>query len=61
MKNSIKLKLGGILAAIVILLSIIVTGTFWTTSIQNKGSQLVNLSGRQRMLIQRFTKEFCFV
>jgi len=61
MKNSIKFKLGGILASIVILLSIIVAATFWTTSIQNTGSQLVNLSGRQRMLIQRFTKEFFFV
>jgi len=60
MKNSIKLKLGGILASIVILLSIVVAATFWTTNIQNKGSQLVNLSGRQRMLIQRFTKEFFF-
>ncbi len=61
MKNSIKFKLGGILASIVILLSIIVAATFWTTSIQNTGSELVNLSGRQRMLIQRFTKEFSFV
>jgi len=60
MKNSIKFKLGGILASIVILLSIIVAATFWTTSIQNTGSELVNLSGRQRMLIQRFTKEFSF-
>jgi methyl-accepting chemotaxis protein len=61
MKNSIKFKLGGILATIVILLFMIVAGTFWTTGIQKTGSQLVNLSGRQRMLIQRFTKEFCFV
>ncbi len=61
MKNSIKFKLGGILASIVILLSVIVAATFWTTNIQNTGTELVNLSGRQRMLIQRFTKEFSFV
>ncbi len=60
MKRSIKLKLGAIIGGLVLLLAVIVGATFWTSGMQKSNAQLINLAGRQRMLIQKYAKEYFY-
>lgn len=55
---SIKYKLGIILCALVCLIIVITAMTFKAVNIQINASKTINLAGRQRMLAQRFSKEF---
>jgi len=60
MNKSIKFKFGVILGGFVFFLAIILFATFWAASAQKKNSTAIDLAGRQRMLAQRFAREFYF-
>ncbi|VAV85516.1 Methyl-accepting chemotaxis protein I (serine chemoreceptor protein) [hydrothermal vent metagenome] len=60
MNKSIKLKFGIILGGFVFFLAIILIATFWAASAQKKNGTAIDLAGRQRMLAQRFAREFYF-
>ncbi len=57
MIHSIKFKLGVVIGGFVFLITAIIAVTFWTVNLQKDYALLINLSGRQRMLAQKFTKE----
>ncbi len=60
MNKSIKFKFGIILGGFVLLLAVILIATFWATGAQKKNGTAIDLAGRQRMLAQRFAREFYF-
>ncbi|VAV85242.1 hypothetical protein MNBD_DELTA01-1748 [hydrothermal vent metagenome] len=55
---SIKYKLGIIIGVFVALLVAAIGVTFWTVNSQKNDSVTINMAGRQRMLSQKYTKEF---
>jgi methyl-accepting chemotaxis protein len=55
---SIKYKLGIIIGVFVALLVAAIGVTFWNVNSQKNDSVVINMAGRQRMLSQKFTKEF---
>lgn len=57
MGNSIKFKLGAILGAFVILVVGTIMATFITVNAQKSDAIVLNVSGAQRMLSQKMTKE----
>lgn len=57
MGNSIKFKLGAILGAFVILVVGTIIATFITVNAQKSDAIVLNVSGAQRMLSQKMTKE----
>lgn len=54
--KSIKGRLGGLFLAFVMLVSISVGATYWGVVTQEKDALVINLAGRQRMLIQLMTR-----
>jgi two-component system nitrate/nitrite sensor histidine kinase NarX len=54
--NSIQVRLGLLLTAFLLLVIISVGATFWGLNAQKKDALVINLAGRQRMLIQKMTR-----
>lgn len=57
MVNSLQGRMGLLFLAFFLLVSVFVAATSWTIETQKKDALLINLAGRQRMLIQQMTKE----
>ncbi len=55
---SLGVRLGAIMAVFALLILGIVGVTFWATNGQKADGLVINLAGRQRMLTQKFNKEF---
>ena len=55
---SLGVRLGAIMGVFALLIVGIVGITYWVTSAQKTDSVIANLAGRQRMLTQKFNKEF---
>lgn len=62
MNLSLKTKLGILLPiGVLLVMTIIILSSFWASSLQNDYTVVINLSGRQRMLTQKMTKEILWV
>lgn len=57
MKISIKLKTMILLGGFLCVISLIIAANFWVNRLQKNYALLINLTGRQRMLTQKMTKE----
>ena len=57
MVTSLQGKMGLLFLAFFLLVSISVAATYWTVDTQKQDALIINLAGRQRMLIQQMTKE----
>ena len=57
MVTSLRGRIGLLFLAFFLLVSIFVAATFWTIESQKKDALVINLAGRQRMLIQQMTKD----
>lgn len=55
---SLGVRLGAIMGIFALLIVGIVGVTYWVTSAQKTDALVINLAGRQRMLTQKFNKEF---
>ncbi|MCP4594772.1 MAG: hypothetical protein GY842_28910 [bacterium] len=55
---SLSFRLGAMLSIFTLLIVGIVGVTYWVTYVQKTDTAVINLAGRQRMLTQKFTKEF---
>ncbi len=55
---SLSVRLGSIMAVFALLIVGIVGVTYWVTNGQKADGLVINLAGRQRMLTQKFNKEF---
>jgi len=55
---SLGMRLGAIMGVFALLIVGIVGVTYWVTSAQKADAMVINLAGRQRMLTQKFNKEF---
>lgn len=55
--GSLRGRMGLLFAAIFLLVSISVASSTWTIDSQKQDGQIINLAGRQRMLIQQMTKD----
>lgn len=58
-QNSVSLKFKTVilLGVILLVMSIIISATFWVNNLQKNSLLLINIAGRQRMLSQKMTKE----
>jgi len=57
MITSLRMRMGLLFAAFFLLVSISVAATVWAIDSQKKDALVINLAGRQRMLIQKMTKD----
>jgi Methyl-accepting chemotaxis protein (MCP) signalling domain/Protein of unknown function (DUF3365)/Type IV pili methyl-accepting chemotaxis transducer N-term len=55
---SLSVRLGAIMGVFAVLIVGIVGVTSWVTGAQKADASIINLAGRQRMLTQKYTKEF---
>jgi methyl-accepting chemotaxis protein len=55
---SIKVKLGMLFFGFVLFACVIIASVMWSLETQRTDAQIINLAGRQRMLSQKFAKEF---
>jgi len=57
MFTSLRVRIGLLFLAFFALVSITVAATFWAVDTQKQDALVVNLAGRQRMLVQQMTKD----
>lgn len=56
--TSLERRLAMMIGTLVVLIVGIAGATSWTTRVQKNDAEIINLAGRQRMLTQKFNKEF---